>query len=147
MNEASTGSHSVVVERELSHPPEKVWRALTQPHLMEEWLAKIDFDPVEGHRFSVQIAPQPGRAFAFECEVVTVEANRVLTYTWSSSDGDSGTGLRTAVTWTLTPTPKGTRLRMEQSGFESNQPLYFHGAKLGWPRFISSLEAVLARIT
>jgi len=146
MNEVSTDTRSVVVERELAHPPEKVWRALTQPHLIEEWLAKMDFKPVRGHRFSVRIDPQPNRTFVFDCEVVTVEPNRVLSYTWSSSDDESGQGLRTAVTWTLTPTPRGTHLRMEQSGFEANQPLYQHGAKIGWQKFLSSLEQVLTRI-
>ena len=68
MNEASTDTRSVVVERELAHPPEKVWRALTQPHLVEEWLAKMDIKPVSGHRFSVRIDPQPDKTFAFEHE-------------------------------------------------------------------------------
>lgn len=146
MNDASTDTHSVVVERELSHPPEKVWRALTQPHLIEEWLAKMDFKPVTGHRFSVKLDPQPNRTFVFDCEVTTVEPNRVLSYTWCSSDDESGNGLRTAVTWTLTPTPTGTRLRMEQSGFPTDQPLYHLGAKLGWPKFLTTLDEALTRI-
>lgn len=146
MDETSTDTRSVVVERELPHPPEKVWRALTQPHLIEEWLAKIDFKPVKGHRFSVQIDAQTDKSFVFGCEVVAVEPNRVLSYSWSSSGDGGGNGLRTAVTWTLTPTPGGTHLRMEQSGFERSQPLYFHGARIGWPKYLAGLDEVLAGI-
>ena len=54
MNETSTETRSVVVEREIPYPPEKIWRALTQPHLIEEWLMKNDFKPVVGHRFNLR---------------------------------------------------------------------------------------------
>lgn len=36
MSEAATEALSVVVEREIPYPPEKIWRALTQPHLIAE---------------------------------------------------------------------------------------------------------------
>ena len=49
-----TATRSVVVEREIPYPPEKIWRALTQPHLIEEWLMKNDFNPVVGHRFKLR---------------------------------------------------------------------------------------------
>lgn len=141
-----TDKRSVVVERELSHPPEKVWRALTQPHLIAEWLAKIDFDAAPGFRFTAQINPQPGKSFIFDCEVIAVEPNKLLTYAWNADGDGSGRGLRSTVTWQITATPGGTLLRMEQSGFEPDQPLYYYGAQLGWPQFISNLEHLLARI-
>lgn len=89
---------SVVVERELSHPPEKVWRALTQPHLIGEWLAKMDFKAATGFRFTVQINPQPDQTFIFDCEVVAVEPNKVLTYAWNVDGDEAGKGLRSTVT-------------------------------------------------
>src|SRR5580704_19664973 len=46
MTNTATETLSVVVEREIPFPPEKIWRALTQPHLIEEWLMKNDFKPV-----------------------------------------------------------------------------------------------------
>ena len=52
MNETSAETLSVVVEREMPYPPEKIWRALTQPNLIEEWLMKTDFKPVADHRFN-----------------------------------------------------------------------------------------------
>lgn len=140
---AEVDTRSVIVERELSHPPEKVWRALTQPHLIEEWLAKTGFRPETGHRFSVQIGPQPNRRFAFECEVLTTEPHRRLTYTWDSIDDETGNGLKSIVSWHLTAIPTGTRLRMEQTGFKPDQPNYFHGARLGWPAMIAKLEQTL----
>jgi uncharacterized protein YndB with AHSA1/START domain len=54
MSEPATETRSVVVEREISYPPEKIWRALTQPHLIEEWLMKNDFKPVVDHRFNLR---------------------------------------------------------------------------------------------
>ena len=135
MNETSTETLSVIVEREIAHPPEKIWRALTQSHLIEEWLMKNDFKPDMGHRFN--LSADWG---SVDCQVRTVEPNRTLAYTWETK------GLESVVTWTLTPTDAGTRLRMEQSGFRPDQQPYFQGAKAGWPRFLDTLEEVLARM-
>jgi uncharacterized protein YndB with AHSA1/START domain len=140
MNEASTEALSVVVEREMPFPPEKIWRALTQPHLIEEWLMKNDFMPVVGRRFNLRRAPQPDLDIVVDCEVLAVEPNRTLTYTWAAF------GLESVVTWTLTPTRAGTRLRMEQSGFGPDQRQAYLGAKGGWRRFFADLEHLLARM-
>ena len=126
---------SVVVEREIPHPPEKIWRALTQPHLIEEWLMKNDFTPVVGHRFNLR-----ADWGAVDCEVLAVEPNKTLSYTWGAYD------LKSVVTWTLTPTSTGTHLRMEQSGFRPDQQQAYQGATYGWQQFFANLEQVLARI-
>jgi uncharacterized protein YndB with AHSA1/START domain len=128
-------TRSVIVEREIAHPPEKIWQALTQPHLIEEWLMKNDFKPVVGHRFDFR-----ADWGAVECEILEVEPNQTLSYTWGDHD------LKSVVTWTLTPTGTGTHLRMEQTGFRPDQPRYYHGAKAGWPRFFAALEQLLARM-
>ena len=125
---------SVVVEREVPHPPEKIWRALTQSHLIEEWLMANDFRPDAGHRF--RLTADWG---AVEGEVQAVEPHRTLSYRWDTKD------LKSVVTWTLTPTGAGTRLRMEQSGFRPDQQPYYRGATVGWPRFLDALEQVLSR--
>jgi uncharacterized protein YndB with AHSA1/START domain len=135
MTDTATETLSVVVERELPFPPEKIWRALTQPHLIEEWLMKNDFKPVVGHSFNLR-----ADWGAVDCQVQTVEPNRTLSYTWDAF------GLGSVVTWTLTVTSTGTHLRMEQSGFRPDQQQAYQGAKGGWPRFFSALEQVLARI-
>jgi uncharacterized protein YndB with AHSA1/START domain len=135
MNETSAETLSVVIEREIPYPPEKIWRALTQPHLVEEWLMKNDFKPVVGHRFDLR-----ADWGVVDCQVLAVEPNKTLSYTWGVFD------LKSVVTWTLTPTSMGTHLRMEQSGFRPDQPRYYQGAKVGWPQFFANLEQVLARI-
>lgn len=132
MSQTTPEIRSVVVEREFSHPPEKLWRALTQPHLIEEWLMKNDFLPVVGQIFSLR-----GDWGTVNCEVKAIEPNRTLSYTWTAL------GLESVVTWTLTPTAKGTHLRMEQVGFRKDQEQAFQGAKYGWAKFFGNLEQVL----
>lgn len=134
MNNTATETLSVIVEREVPFAPEKIWRALTQPHLIEEWLMKNDFKPVVDHRFN--LSADWG---AVDCRVQTVEPNRKLSYTWETKD------LESVVTWSLIPTSTGTRLRMEQTGFRPDQQPYYRGATAGWQRFFTALEQVLAR--
>ena len=122
-------------EIEISATSEVVWRALTQPHLIEEWLMKNDFEPVVGRSFHLR-----ADWGSVGCQVQAVEPNKTLSYTWGAH------GLESVVTWTLTPTSAGTHLRMEQSGFRPDQPHFYEGAKAGWPGFFAKLEQVLARI-
>ncbi|MEO3434941.1 SRPBCC domain-containing protein [Inquilinus sp. CAU 1745] len=135
MTDTTTEALSVIVEREMPYPPEKIWRALTQPHLIEEWLMKNDFSPDEGRHFKLS-ADWGG----VDCQVQTVDPARTLSYSWDTKD------LKSVVTWTLTPTGAGTRLRMEQAGFQPDQQPYFRGAQAGWPRFLDALEQVLTRL-
>ena len=135
MNEMSTEMLSIVVEREVPFSPEKIWRALTQPHLIEEWLMKNDFKPVVGHGFNLR-----ADWGAVDCQVLAVEWNKTLSYTWAAY------GLESVVTWTLTAAGTGTHLRMEQSGFRPDQQQAYQGAKGGWQRFFAALGQVLARI-
>ena len=134
MSNTATETRSVVVEREIPYPPEKIWRALTQPHLIEEWLMKNDFKPVVDHRFNLR-----ADWGADECQVTAVEPNKTLSYTWEAY------GLESVVTWTLTPSGTGTHLRMEQSGFRPNQKQAYGGAIQGWNQFFGKLDEVLAR--
>jgi uncharacterized protein YndB with AHSA1/START domain len=140
MNEPSAGTRTVVVERELPFPPEKIWRALTQPHLIEDWLMQNDFSPRVGHRFKLRRSPRPDVDIVIDCQVVSVEPNQTLSYTWAAF------GLESVVTFTLAPTPTGTLLCMEQSGFRADQQQAYQGATAGWHHFIAALEQVLARI-
>jgi uncharacterized protein YndB with AHSA1/START domain len=139
MTETKAETRTVVVEREIPFPPEKIWRALTQPHLIEEWLMKNDFKPVVGHRFNLRRDPVPNWNGVVDCEVLTVEPNRELSYTWGTM------GASTTVTLTLTPTPTGTHLRVEQAGFSADRPQNYNGARFGWTKFLANLEAVVAK--
>ncbi|MFZ0639640.1 MAG: SRPBCC domain-containing protein [Candidatus Acidiferrales bacterium] len=129
-------TRSLVIEREMPHPPEKIWRALTEGPLIEEWLMKNDFQPVVGHRFNFRSTPVPNWNGVIDGEVLLVEPNSRLSYNWGSM------GLKSVVTWTLTPAKGGTLLRMEQTGFRSEEDAYYKGANYGWQKFIGSLERV-----
>jgi uncharacterized protein YndB with AHSA1/START domain len=135
MNTATTETLTVTVERAIPFPPEKIWRALTQPHLIEEWLMKSDFKPAMDHRFSFR-----ADWGSVDCQVLTIEDGKTLSYTWVAM------GLDSVVTWTLTPEGSGTLLRMEQSGFRPDQKQAFHGARFGWQKFLESLERSLAKV-
>ena len=134
MPDAATETRTVVVESEIAHSPEKIWRALTQPHLIEGWLMKNDFKPVVDHNFNLR-----GDWGAVDCQVLKVQPHKSLSYSWAAR------GLESVVTWTLTPTSKGTTLRMEHSGFRQDQEQFYQGAKVGWGNFFAKLEEVLAR--
>jgi uncharacterized protein YndB with AHSA1/START domain len=141
----TTDTRSVVIERVMPHPPEKVWRALTQMQLLEEWLLPSDFQPVTGYRFKFRAPPRPGWDGSIDCEVLTVEAHERLAYSWNVFGEQATDGLKTVVTWTLIPTQEGTRVRMEQSGFRPDQAQASGGATYGWTKFFNGLERVLSQ--
>lgn len=134
MTDTTTEMRSVVVEREIPHAPEKIWRALTEQHLIEEWLMKNNFQPVVDHRFDLR-----ADWGTVNCQVLEVKPGKTLSYRWDAL------GLESVVTWTLTPTETGTHLRMEQSGFRPDQQQAYQGATYGWPRFIARMEQILDR--
>ena len=133
-----TNSRSLVIEKELPHPPEKIWRALTQGPLIKEWLMDNDFQPLVGHRFKFRSTPMPNWNGVIDSEVLVIEPNKKLSYSWNSM------GLVSVVVWTLVASGGGTLLRMEQSGFRPDQETNYQGANYGWQKFIGGLERVVA---
>ena len=133
----TTTTRSLVIEREMPYPPEKIWRALTEGPLIKEWLMDNDFQPVVGHGFSFRSTPVPNWNGVIDSEVLVVEANKKLSYTWGTM------GMESVVVWTLLPTSGGTLLRMEQSGFGSDQDAAYKGATYGWNKFIGNMERVV----
>ena len=133
-----TTTRSLVIEKELPHPPEKVWRALTQGPLIKEWLMDNDFQPVVGHKFNFRSTPMPQWNGVIDSEVLVVEPNKKLSYSWGTL------GMESVVVWTLVATEAGTLVRMEHSGFRADQEAAYKGAKYGWQRFIGGLERVVA---
>ena len=133
-----TATRSVVIEKELPHPPEKVWRALTQTSLIKEWLMDNDFQPAVGHKFQFRSTPMPNWNGIIDSEVLVVDPNKKLSYSWGSL------GLESVVTFTLTPTDAGTHIRMEQTGFRDDQEQAYKGATYGWQKFIGNLVQVIA---
>jgi uncharacterized protein YndB with AHSA1/START domain len=144
MTEAATAARTLLVERVMPHPPEKVWRGPTQGSLIEEWLMRNDFQPVVGYRFNFHSFPMPHWNGVVDCEVLVVEPNKRLSYRWNASGEEAATGIRTIVTWTLTPANGGTHVRMEQSGFRPEDAADYQGANYGWQRYFAGLEGVVA---
>jgi uncharacterized protein YndB with AHSA1/START domain len=140
MTETAAMTRMLTIERELPHPQEKVWRALTEGSLMEQWLMRNDFQATVGHRFSFRSNPVPGWNGIIDCEVLVVEPTTQLSYSWASM------GMESVVAWTLTPTEGGTHVRMEQSGFPSEESASYKGAKYGWTKFIGNLDRVLGEV-
>ena len=137
-------TETLVIEREMRHPPEKVWRALTQGALIEDWLMQNDFQPVVGHRFNFRATPMPHWNGVTDCEVLVVEPCQRLSYRWNASGEEAVNGLKTIVTWTLTPTADGVLLRMEQTGFRTEDKHNYQGAAYGWQHFLDKLVQVTA---
>ena len=141
MSDAAIQTRSVVVEREMACPPERLWRALTQPHLIAEWLMQNDFAPTVGHKFNLR-GEWGG---VLDCEVLTVEPGRTLAYSWNHVHADPAYNLESTVTFTLTASAVGTHLRVEQAGFRPGQKAAYGGAMQGWRKFFDKLEQVAAR--
>ncbi len=135
---AAESARTLVIERLFQHPPEKLWRALTENPLIAQWLMKNDFEPMVGRKFQFRSEPVANWNGVIDCEVLIVDPQKQLSYSWSSM------GLDFVVLWTLTPADGGTQLRMEQSGFGPDQQKAYGGAKYGWRRFLDNLERVLS---
>lgn len=138
---ARSQAESLSFEFELHHPPEKVWRALTDPVLLMEWLLPVvDFKLEPGAAFTFNAQPQPGWDGIVNCRVLEIEAQRTLSYAWVVGEMD------TVVTFTLLPTASGTRLSLVQSGFRPDQKQNLGGARYGWKMMGGKLVDLLARI-
>jgi uncharacterized protein YndB with AHSA1/START domain len=144
---ARSQTESISFEFDLHHSPQKVWRALTDPALLSEWLLPvIDLKIEPGAAFTFKAQPQPGWDGIVNCRFREIESQRKLSWTWVVGDID------TVVTFTLTPTKleggaSGTRLSLVQSGFKPDQKQAFGGARYGWKMMGEKLVDLLARIT
>jgi uncharacterized protein YndB with AHSA1/START domain len=144
MTDSANTPRTLAVERVFPHPPEKLWRALTESPLLAQWMMNNDFAPVVGRKFQFRAEPMPNWNGIVDCEVLVVDPLKQLSYSWGV--GSEADGLQWVVLWTLTPAEGGTRVRMEQSGFRPDQQAAYGGAKYGWQKFFASLERVIAKV-
>ena len=144
-------SREITVEAVLPHSPDTVWKALTTSEVIADWLMPNDFEPTTGKRFTFQTQPVGNWDGVVKCEVLEIEANRRLVYSWvGGSDANPGYGakLDSVVTWTLTPVEAGTRLRLVHSGFRSPEnDLAFGAMSPGWSRIIERISRTLEGAT
>ncbi|MFD7322073.1 SRPBCC domain-containing protein [Streptomyces sp. NPDC059875] len=121
----------------IAHPPAAVWKALTDPELHARWWAAGDVRAVVGHRFTLDM----GNWGQQECEVLAVEPERLLRYSFAPGTLD------TTITWELRPEGTGTRLFLEHAGFDLDSPLgktALEGMGRGWPGLLRRIEPALA---
>jgi uncharacterized protein YndB with AHSA1/START domain len=140
-NTARAQTESIAYEFDLQHSPEKVWRALTDPSLLAEWLLPavgLELEP--GAAFTFQTQPHPGWDGTVNCRFLEIEPGKKLSYAWVVAEMD------TVVTFTLTPTSSGTRLSLLHSGFRPDQRQNFGGARYGWKMMGGKLLDLLERI-
>ena len=134
-------AESIAFDFDLHHPPAKVWRALTDPALLGEWLLPVvglELEP--GAAFTLTAPPQPGWDGVVDCRFLEIEPHRTISWRWVVGDID------TVVTFTLAPTATGTRLSLVQSGFRPDQRRNAAGARYGWTMMGGRLVDLLARI-
>ncbi len=136
MTETAVATRTLVMEREFKHAQDKVWRALTEGPLLEQWLMKNDFAPVVGRKFTFRADPTPHWDGLVVGQVMEVSPQDRLVYSWYSW----------VVTWTLQPTADGVRVRMEQAGFGPEMDAAYKGAQYGWTKFLGQLDEVLGKI-
>ena len=98
-------------ERTYPHPIERVWEAITNSAAIGEWLMSNDFKPEVGHRFQFRAKPQPGWNGIVDCEVLSCNPPRELSYSWKGGPLDTLLSIR------LQPVEGGTHLRLEHNGF------------------------------
>jgi len=135
-------SAALSFEFDLPHAPEKVWRALTEPALLAEWLLPVIGLTLErGAAFTFRTEPVGGWDGVVQCRIAEVETRRRLSYDWGVGD------MATVVTFTLTPSPSGTNLSLVHSGFTPEQKKNFGGARYGWKMMGGKLDALLGRIS
>lgn len=140
-NTDKSQTDAISFEFDLRHVPQKVWRALTDPVLLAEWLLPVvGLQLQPGAAFSLQAPPQPGWDGSVDCRFLEIEEQRKLSYTWRVG------GIDTVVTFTLTPTASGTRLSLVQSGFKPDQKQNFGGARYGWRMMGGKLVDLLDRL-
>jgi uncharacterized protein YndB with AHSA1/START domain len=138
---ARSQTESITLEFDLPHSPDKVWRALTDPVLLAEWLLPVaDLKLEPGAAFTFKTQPLPGWDGTVNCRLLESAAKKKLSYTWVVGD------MATVVTLTLTPTASGTRLSLVHSGFKPDQKQNFAGARYGWKMMGGKLVDLLARI-
>ena len=140
---APSQTETISFELDLPHSPPKVWRALTEPALLAEWLLPVvglELEP--GTAFTLNSQPYPGWDGIVHCRILEIEPQRKLSYTWVVGD----MGLDTIVTFTLAPTASGTRLSLVQSGFKTDQKKNWGGARYGWRMMGGKLVDLLGRM-
>jgi uncharacterized protein YndB with AHSA1/START domain len=132
------GPESIVIDYALNEPPADVWRALTEPKLLAQWLMENDIRPIVGHKFNFRARPMGDWDGIVYCEVLEVNEPHKLVYTWQGGSDEDSKRLDTTVTWTLSPTPTGgTLLNLAHRGFQPDD-YAFQIMGQGWRNMVTA---------
>jgi uncharacterized protein YndB with AHSA1/START domain len=120
---------TIVHEVTYPHPPERVWRALVDAEEMASWLMPND-----------DFVPRVGQHFTLSCdshglvnaEVLEIDPPRLLRCRWVGSFG------ATVVTFELSPTAAGTRVRLEHRGWRPGDSADRDAFDSGWARMLGT---------
>jgi uncharacterized protein YndB with AHSA1/START domain len=144
---AAAQPRAIIVDEVLPHSPERVWRMLTQPELIAQWLMPNDFQPVVGHKFNFRTQPMGDWDGVVHCEVLEVRPLQSLRYSWvggSDSHSAYGSKLVSTVTWTLAAVGGGTRVRMAHEGFGPGNNYAYDAMSSGWGRILGRIDKLIA---
>ncbi|MDQ3696337.1 MAG: SRPBCC family protein [Chloroflexota bacterium] len=121
-------------ERQLLHPAEKVWAALTDPARLAQWLAPGELELTLGGRVSLAFTDGDG---VIDGRVTAIAPPRLLEFTWTDKDDDLG-----FVRWELMADDGGTRLVLTHTLPESARPFVLPSLA-GWHLMLERLAALL----
>ncbi|MFD4439440.1 SRPBCC domain-containing protein [Nocardia sp. NPDC058519] len=117
-----------------AQPPGVVWRALTEPGLLELWLMRsIGFSATVGSHFILVVPSEPSAEIA--CEVLVVRDEEQLTFSWVDLRAERPA--RWVLDWTIQAQGRGTRLLLTQTGFDignKRQKMARNALERGWRR-------------
>lgn len=147
MTETVENTLSIIVEEEFPHAPALLWRVIAEGGMMAKWIMPpVGFAPVEGQEFSFQTKPAGAWDGTIHCRVLEVRPGEKLVYSWAGGDAGNlgyGSRLNTTVTFILTPTATGTRLRVEHAGFEvPRNDVAYQNLNGGWKTVMGRIGAV-----
>jgi uncharacterized protein YndB with AHSA1/START domain len=145
-------THDIVVEEIFPHTPATIWKALTAGALVERWIRMplSGFDAVAGKEFTFKTTPAGAWDGLIRCRVIEAVPNERLAYSWKSGDAANdgyGAPLDTIVTWTLTPSKNGTRLRLVHAGFvlPRNEGAYRNMGE-GWKQVVKTIDSLAGEL-
>ncbi|MBO9198900.1 MULTISPECIES: SRPBCC family protein [Niastella] len=164
-------TRTIQLKTVLPYSPELVWQALTDPVILGSWFMQNDIQPIPGHYFTFRMAPQKGWDGITHCEIITVETQKHIAYTYrGEASGEKAlacagihsntadkitkgifTKLDTVLSFTLESTCGGTILQMKHSGYKGLKLVIVSFImQMGWKKQLNkklpkALEKLIAK--
>lgn len=146
---AEVGQTDIIVRRDFRHPPALVWRALTEPALIRQWMAvtgypmtRCEITPHAGGSFHFEWAGADGNSFFFSGPIMVAEPPHHMVHA-ELFNGDPG--MRSEIITDLAPHGTGTRMtmRMHYDSPESRAAAIATGMTDGMEETYARLDALV----